>query len=186
MFSYQIDNQLSLTNPRPQLDAEPLFKLVDESRNYLSPWLPWVAKMTSAGDEEQFLTSVLQHFGNGQSLNLIIRATNQPVGMISLNCFHPLNHSTEIGYWLGHQFAGKNIMHRAVLGLCDLSFTDYDLNTIEIHAASDNLPSNNVAKKAGFHLEGQVRAQELLADGYHDGNVWSLLKNEWQQQRSGL
>ncbi|GKS81120.1 acetyltransferase [Ligilactobacillus pabuli] len=186
MFSYQIDDQLSLTIPRPQLDAEPLFKLVDENRSYLSPWLPWVPKMASVRDEEQFLTSVLQHFGNGSSVNLVIRDTRQPVGMISLNSFRQQDHSTEIGYWLGQQFAGQNIMHRAVLGLCDLSFTDYDLNKIEIHAAVENLPSNNVAQKAGFHLDGQVRAQELLVDGYHDGNVWSLLKDEWQQQRSVL
>lgn len=181
MFTYQIDDDLCLALPRPQTDASPLFKLVEESRPELSAWLPWVPEMKSAADEEKFLTRVLQHFGTSTSVNLIIRYHDQPVGMISFNSFRQTDHSTEIGYWLASEFCGNNIMHRAVLAMWHLGFKDYAVNKIEIHVATDNSNSNHVAQKAGFRLDGTVRAGELLADGFHDQNIWTMLKKEWQR-----
>ncbi|WP_333589658.1 GNAT family N-acetyltransferase [Ligilactobacillus acidipiscis] len=182
MFTYQIDDELSLALPRPQIDAQPLFELVEESRPDLATWLPWVPEMKSVADEEKFLTTVLEHFGNSTSVNLIIRYHDQPVGMISFNRFLQMDQSTEIGYWLATKFSGNNIMHRAVLAMCHLGFADYAVNKIEIHAATDNPRSNHVAQKAGFHLDGTIRASELLADGFHDGNVWTMLKDEWNKE----
>lgn len=156
MFTYQIDDELSLALPRPKIDAQPLFDLVNNSRHELAAWLPWVPAMTSVADEEKFLTTVLEHFGTNTSVNLVIRYHDQAAGMISFNSFNTLSHSTEIGYWLGNQFAGKNIMHRAVLAMCDLGFIDYNLNKIEIHAAVNNDRSNHVAKKPVLRLMEQA------------------------------
>lgn len=182
MFTYQIDEEISLALPRPKLDAQPLFELVDESRSELAPWLPWVPQMQAAADEEAFLTTVVQHFATGESLNVVILYQGQTAGMISFNRFNPLAQSTEIGYWLGTKYSHKNIMHRAVAGMCAIGFQDYQVNKIVIEAAVENAPSNQVAKKAGFHLDGTMRANELLADGYHDGNVWSLLRSDWEKR----
>lgn len=52
-FSYKIDQDISLVLPRPKVDAEPLFKLVNESRKELEPWLPWVKKIKSVEDEQK-------------------------------------------------------------------------------------------------------------------------------------
>ena len=180
MFTYQIDDEVSLAIPRPKKDATPLFSLVEESRSDLAPWLPWVAGMQNVADEEKFLRTVLEHFGKGTSVNLIIRYQKQVAGMISFNRFLQMDHSTEIGYWLDNKFKGHNIMHRAVVAMCELGFSEYDVHKIEIHAAIDNVASNHVAQKAGFHLDGMVRASELLADGFHDTNIWTLLKEEWE------
>ena len=183
MFKYQLDQEISLSLPRPKIDAEPLFKLLDESRNELKTWLPRFSDVKDKTDEEKFLSTVMAHFGTGNSLNAMILYQDQPVGMISFNQFHLTKQSTEIGYWLGTKFVGKGIMHRAVLGMCDLGFRDYQVHKIEIHAAVENQRSNSVAKKAGFNFDGVLRDHELLPDGFHDENVWSLLKSEWQQQR---
>lgn len=183
MFTYKIGQEIYLALPTPKRDAKSLFKIIDESRDELGVWLPWVSNMQSEADEEKFLTQTMTHFATGFSLNVIILYENQPAGMISFNKFRTSNQSAEIGYWLGTKFVGRGIMHRAVAGMCNLAFNDYRLNKVEIHAAVENQPSNRVAKKAGFHFDGSVRAAELLADGFHDENIWSLLKEEWQRQK---
>lgn len=183
MFTYQIDNEVSLALPRPKIDAEPLFTLVDESRKELEPWLPWVIGMKSVDDEEKFLIDAMKHFGAGYSLNTTIFFKNQPAGMISFNKFRAMDQSTEIGYWLGTKFVGNGIMHRAVSGMCDIGFYDYNIHKIEIGAAVENQRSNRVAKKAGFHFDGSFRDIELLSDGFHDGNIWTLLKDEWKSKK---
>jgi ribosomal-protein-serine acetyltransferase len=112
----------------------------------------------------------------------VIYYQNQPAGMISFNHFRRTDQSADIGYWLADRFTGQNIMHRAVQGICQLGFADYQLNKMVINAAVENTRSNQVAQNAGFKLDGTLRANELLLDGcFHDENHWSLLKNEWQK-----
>ncbi|AUJ30487.1 GNAT family N-acetyltransferase [Liquorilactobacillus hordei] len=181
MFTYKIDSEVSLALPRPKIDAAPLFQIIKESHEELQVWLPWVPSMKSIEDEETFLGGVLKNFGNERSLNTVILYRDTPVGMISFNKFNTTNQCADIGYWLGTKHVGNGIVHRAVAGMCTIGFTDYDIHKIEIHAAVENVRSNQVAKKAGFHLDGLLRANELLADGFHDENVWSLLREEWEK-----
>nr|WP_246013825.1 GNAT family protein [Companilactobacillus suantsaicola] len=69
-------------------------------------------------------------------------------------------------------------MTQAVKCMANLGFEDYGLNRVIIQAAVDNKASNAVAKKAGFILEGTLRQNELLDDGFHDENLYSLLKED--------
>ncbi len=180
MFTYQVDDEISLALPRPKIDGKLLYQLIQESGEELGVWLPWVSKMNDAKDEENFLQLVLEHFIKEVSLNVVILYKHQAAGMISFNRFNQVDNSAEIGYWLGTKFSGKNVVHRAVQAMCSLGFKEYGVNKIEIHAAIDNARSNHVAQKAGFTLDGTIRASELLRDGYHDGNIWTLLKSEWE------
>lgn len=178
MFTYRIDDEISLALPRPSVDAAPLFALVDQDREALGQYLPWVPGMESVAAEAAFLQMTLEHYAAGLSLNTVIHYGDAVVGMISFNRLDHLNHQADIGYWLGTEFHGLNIMHRAVSGMCALGFVDFDLNRLIIRAAVDNAPSNHVAQKAGFTLEARLREAELLADGYHDENQYSRLKQD--------
>lgn len=182
MFTYPVSDTISLALPRPAQDAEPLFALVTASRAQLLPWLPWVPKMLTAQDEAAFLTLKLREFGQRISLTTVIRRQDQVVGMLSLNGFHAIDNSADIGYWLGSAFVGHGIMHTALGGLINIGFHDYGLNKVTLQAAIDNPRSNHVAANAGFHLDGVLRASELLTDGYHDEKSWSLLRSEWTDQ----
>lgn len=184
MFQYKIDEEVSLALPRPKIDAEAIYALIDESRDEMAPWLTWPVDIKNANDEERALINDVERFGNGDSVTTIILFNNKAAGAISFNRFHKLDNSTEIGYWLATKFVGKGIMQRAVIGMCELGFTDYQVNKIEIHAAVENTRSNKVAERAGFHLDGLIRASELLEDGYHDGYIWTLLKSDWDNMRN--
>lgn len=182
MFTYPVSDTISLALPRPAQDAEPLFALVAASQQTLLPWLPWVPHMKTPQDEEDFLTLKLREFGQHTSLTTVIRWREQVVGMLSFNGYHAIDNSADIGYWLGSAFVGKGLMHTALGGLIALGFQDESLNKVTLQAAVDNPRSNHVAANAGFHLDGVLRASELLTDGYHDENSWSLLRSEWTSQ----
>ena len=178
MFTYRIDDEISLALPQPHVDAAPLFALIDQDRKTLGAFLPWVANVNRIEDETENLMADLKRFASGVSLNAVIHYGDAVAGMISFNHLDHLNHQADIGYWLGTEFQGLNVMHRAVSGMCALGFVDYDLNRLIIRAAVDNVPSNHVAQKAGFTLEARLREAALLADGYHDENQYARLKND--------
>ncbi|WP_427910811.1 GNAT family protein [Pediococcus parvulus] len=181
MFAYVINENLKLAIPNPNRDAQKLFVLIDESRESIQKWLPWAANLKSTADEVKFLKHVNINFGMRESLNVVIYDKQQPVGMISCDHFKA-NKSANIGYWLAEGARGHGVMHQAVLAMVDIGFQDYDLNRIEIEAAVENMGSNHVAQKAGFKLEGTLRAHHLLLDGrFHDYNLYSLLRSEWQK-----
>ncbi|CAK8053943.1 GNAT family N-acetyltransferase [Eupransor demetentiae] len=176
MFPYQINDKITLKLPQPQNDAPALFHLIDSSRKEMLPWLPWVEKMTNEHEEADFLISVLKQTALQKALHTVIHYEHKPVGMLSFNTLDHEKHSAEIGYWLGTRYTSMGIMHTAVEALCRIGFEHYQLDTIEIHAASDNLASNHVAEKAGFQLVEVRPNQEDLPDGHHDQNIWLLNK----------
>lgn len=181
LMSYKIDSEISLAVPRPRKDAEKLFQLIDNDRGFFRKFLPWVDAIESYKNEEDFLSNVNINFGKELSLNLVIWYQQEIVGMISFNHLNKLNNLADIGYWLGKDYRGKGITTKAVKGICNIGFSDYDLNRIVIRAAIDNAASNAVAKKNGFKREGVLRKNEKLCDGYHDENIYSLLQSEWRE-----
>ncbi len=179
MFTYKINDDIHLSLPNPEVDAAPLFRLIDESRNELVPWLPWVLKVTSIEDERKSLVRNLQNLDASNSVNFVIWYKNLIAGSVSLKSRGSNNKKIELGYWLGSEFTGKGIMLQVIRELCTLAFTKFSVHKIEIHAATDNFASNKVAENSGFHLETTQRDSALLFDKFHDENTWSLLQNEW-------
>lgn len=179
MFTYQVSATVALAVPRPEQDGPVLFDLLAAHRAEFSRFLPWVAQTQTAADEVAFLQKTNAHMGTGQSLNLVVLVAGRPAGMISCNRFDQGNRSADIGYWLGGPFRGKGVMTQAVRGMCTLAFTDYGMNRVVIRAAVENAASNAVAQRAGFFLEGTLRQNEKLADGYHDEQLYSYLRSDW-------
>ncbi|TPR39828.1 N-acetyltransferase [Apilactobacillus micheneri] len=179
MFPYKIDNEISLILPNPEKHGPTMFNLIKVNRSYLAKWLPWANALKLVNDEVSFLNDNLKQYFAQNSLNLLIQYRNQLVGTISFNNINHNRKLADIGYWMGKEYSGHNIMHRCVLGMLSIGFEQYGLNKIMINAAVDNIASNHVAKNCDFHLDGVLREHELLLDGFHDENTWSMLKKEY-------
>ncbi|WP_099044387.1 GNAT family N-acetyltransferase [Leuconostoc citreum] len=184
MFSFKYDDDVSLSLPLPDNDAEALFALVENSRTTLAQWLPWANRLTSVDDEKNFLQKTLTHFGTGGSLNCVIRYRNEPVGMISFNTINKKRQQADIGYWLGNQWHHKNIMHRAVTALMTIGFDEYKLRKIIINVDVHNDASNHVAQKLNCHLDGTKREDTSYGnDIFADMNEWTILRSEWESRK---
>ncbi|MEU8197752.1 GNAT family protein [Microbispora amethystogenes] len=59
-------------------------------------------------------------------------------------------------------------------------FEELGLHQLELHHSTRNHASCRVADKAGFAVEGVLRAALLHADGWHDMEVHALL-NAWRE-----
>ncbi|MBU2052933.1 MAG: GNAT family N-acetyltransferase [Nanoarchaeota archaeon] len=88
----------------------------------------------------------------------------------------------DLGYWLGEKYWRQGIITETINELINYSFNKLKLRRLQIPIFSDNIPSNNVAKKFGFTFEGVLRKKAVCkATGkIHDENLWSLLKEEWK------
>jgi len=178
VFIYDIDEDISLrmlTNN----DADRLFEITDQSRIYLREWLPWVDQTKTIKDSETFIQMSIQMYIDRIGLTTGIFYKNVLVGVAGFNRIDWENKIGYIGYWLANDYQGRGIMTRAVRALINFAFNEYELNRIDIRAASGNIKSQAIPKRLGFTNEGLLRQTEWLYDHFVDHIVYGLLKSEW-------
>lgn len=148
-------------------EASVLFSLVNQNRDYLRHWLPWVDSTHSPSDSKAFITETLRKRREGSEYGYAIIFEGKPVGHMSL--MHVTDgKDPEIGYWISADVSGRGIVKSATDTLTDFGLDTLGLKKIVIKAEPDNIASNKVAEKLDYELSG-VEASE------HTGrpvNVW--------------
>ncbi|WP_208591457.1 GNAT family N-acetyltransferase [Gracilibacillus suaedae] len=178
MFVRKIYENLSL-KLIDQRDAETIFDLTENSRDYLREWLPWVDVTVKVEDTREFIQSSLKGFADNKSLTTVILYHGEIVGVAGFNSIDWSNKIAYIGYWLGAEYQGNGIMTRVAKTLTDYAFMELKLNKVEIRAAINNQKSRDIPKRLGFVEEGRIRSVEWLYDHYTDHVIYGTLAEEW-------
>jgi ribosomal-protein-alanine N-acetyltransferase len=84
----------------------------------------------------------------------------------------------EIGIALLPEWRGKGIGWRAQAMLCDYLFCHTPAQRIQAGTHPENLAEQKALVKAGFALEGVVRACEFRAGRWRDGWLYSRLRDD--------
>jgi len=159
--------------------AQEYFDLIDQNRQYLREWLPWLDFETSVDDTREYIKSTLKQFGNNEGFQTGIWYRGQIVGSIG---YHPIdwnNRKVEIGYWIGRSFQGKGLVTKACKTMITYAFDVYGLNKVEIHCATENRRSRSIPERLGFKQEGVLRQGEWLYDHFVDLAIYSMLASQW-------
>jgi len=160
-------------------DATDVFKTINNQRDYLGKWLPFVASTQEMVDTEKYIDSVVNAADDRFEYVFTIRKCNEFVGLIGFKDTDKQNKKTEIGYWLSEKYQKQGIVTKSVGRLCDFAFNRQGINRIQIKCAVENMSSKNIPKKLGFKFEGIERQGELLTgDFYTDLEIYSKLKSD--------
>jgi [ribosomal protein S5]-alanine N-acetyltransferase len=84
----------------------------------------------------------------------------------------------EIGIVLLPEWRGRGIGWRAQAMLCDYLFSHTPAQRIQAGTHPENIAEQKALVKAGFQLEGVVRACEFRAGRWHDGYLYSRLRDD--------
>jgi ribosomal-protein-serine acetyltransferase len=173
-----IDNNFTLRLLQKS-DGADIYHTIDNEREHLGPFLPFVEKTKAVSDTQAFVDMTLDTPEEQREYTFTIRESDQFIGLIGFKSTDRINMITEIGYWLSEKYQGGGIMTRAVEKLIAFAFEDCGMNRIVIKCAVGNTKSKNIPKRLGFTFEGTERDGELLAGGvYTDIEVYSLLKRD--------
>jgi ribosomal-protein-alanine N-acetyltransferase len=113
-------------------------------------------------DAENFLSKVTQQ--NPRTL-FAIANDKEAIGSIGLILGEDVHRFTaEMGYWLAEPFWNKGIMSEVVSRFTDFAFEKFEINRIFAEPYISNPASARVLEKAGFVLEGTLRAS-VFKDG---------------------
>ncbi len=176
MFSLAIEPNLELRHFELH-HSEILFALINSSRTHLRRYLGFVDLATLITAEDFIRRSREKYIKDGSG-NFGIWLGAQLVGVVSLFDVNTTHRKAEVGYWIGAPFAGRGIITKAVSSLLDYAFSELGLNRIQLCCATDNKPSQRVAEKLGFLLEGLAREDRTLRGSRVSHQVWSLLDRD--------
>lgn len=159
-------------------DAVAVFKAIDEHRDSLRTWLPFVDYTQKVEDSLAFIQSTQQT----EEQVFVICYKDTFAGLIGLKNIDQANHKAEIGYWIIPSQEGKGMVTRSCWRLAEYAFEELDLNRLLIRVAVENRKSRMVVARLGFFEEGIEREGELLSSGlYTDLIRYSLLKEEYDE-----
>lgn len=178
VFTLDAGDGLKLRAYTPD-DAPVLFAAVDESRQFLSQWFPWVAANTTVEHSRRFIEEMCQKAEVQEELALGIFRGDTLVGSIGLHHWEHHLKRAQLGYWLSNHAEGKGYATRAVGCLVNFVFTNTDIRKLEIHYAAANVRSAGVAGRLGFHIEGVLRKSCIRNGIVDDLVITGVLREEW-------
>jgi ribosomal-protein-serine acetyltransferase len=176
-FPLSVDDATELRLMKPS-QAETIFRVVDENREHLRRWLPWVDRTRSARDTREFIVSMERQYREGDGVAVGIWAGGRFAGAAGLR-IERANRAASIGYWIARRYQGKGLVTRACRALMGWAFDELKLQRIELRAATGNRRSLAVARRLGFRREGVLRGSAWVGDRRLDMVVHGVLAAEW-------
>jgi ribosomal-protein-serine acetyltransferase len=172
------DISLSIISP---FDAEELFSLVDENREYLRKYLPWVDDTKTIDDSRSFINLALKRFSESIEMTYFIRKTNKIIGTISIWLENKNTGIYEIGYWIAENYSKQGIMTKCISEIIKTAFNVFGALKIQISCIPQNEGSNRISQKVNMKLEGTIRNAEKLNGQISDHNIYGILKEEYKK-----
>ncbi len=172
--------RLLLRAPMPG-DREEFYAAVAESCEELTPWLAWVGNHQTAADSEESVRRARVRFLERSELrfHLFLKGTSPLVGVAGLQRINWSVPKFEIGYWCRSSFVGRGYVTEAVRGLTAFAFDTLGARRVEIRCDPQNRRSVEVAKRAGFGMEGRLRNEQVAPDGSaRDTLVFAMIPDE--------
>jgi ribosomal-protein-serine acetyltransferase len=160
-------------------DAEELSLRVDQNREHLRQWMPWLDGAKDTSDQLNFIQRCSEGAAAGTAFHYALISGGEIVGIVSFNSVAKLNRCATMGYWLAKSQTGRGLMTVAVKALIDEGFQQLDLNRIQARVATDNNRSQAVCDRVDLKKEGVLRQAEWLYDHYVDLTMNSVLRSEW-------
>jgi ribosomal-protein-serine acetyltransferase len=158
--------------------APVIFAGIDNNREYLEKWLPFVELTRQVTDIEDFISGINLEDANHDEY-FSIWHKEEFAGIVGLKDTDWVNRKTEIGYWVTKNMQGKGIITACVDKLIRYAFKVQNFNRIQIKVAEKNHKSASIPIKLNFKFEGTERQGELHKNKFLDLRIYSLLKSDW-------
>ena len=160
--------------------AETMFNYVDQDRERLRQFLPWVDHTKILEDEIGYIKHTHKSWDNHTLFDygLFDAQAGTYMGNIGVHTISWEHNCCEIGYWILGKFEGQGHMSNALKALEKYVF-ELGFNRIEIRCSDLNERSANVPKYNGYTFEGELRQNAIELGKYRNTKIFSKLKFEY-------
>ena len=137
-------------------DADALFALRRENRDFLAPWEPAPPPGgESLAGTRNGVAHLREAHANGTCVPLVILDGERIVGRVTLsNIVRSALQSAIVGYWVAEPDNGRGHASAAVAAVLELAFGELGLHRVEAGTLVHNTASQRVLARNGFERYG--------------------------------
>jgi N-acetyltransferase len=124
----------------------------------------------------------------GNSFAMVLKSSNEAVGMSRLMAFNRPHNYLEIGgTWIGEAWQKTFVNTEAKLLMLGYAFETLGCQRVELKADAYNFNSQRGILRIGAKYEGELRNACLLPDGRRrDYKIYSIIESEWPNVKKTL
>ncbi|MEE8119273.1 MAG: GNAT family N-acetyltransferase [Gammaproteobacteria bacterium] len=174
---YRVETARTVCRCWSPADAKQLRAALDESNEYLRPWIPWMRDEPKTLQESaQWLRNNRANFDQDKDFRYAVFTPDETTLIGETGLYTRAGHGArEIGYWITKSCDGKGYATEVTQAMLKVAFEIDGIKHVEIHCAADNLPSLSIPKKLGFTLEKTLpEHMEDSAGNLHDSMIWVM------------
>lgn len=163
-------------------DAADLFDVIDRNRPELAKFW-WEERTQSPEDSAAFIEAVnsAEKYNGAPTRAIII--DGKLGGVAALHTIDWEHRTTQLGYWIDKEQAGKGYTTEAARMLLHLAFDDLGLEEARITPRETNVASRRVAEKIGCTLLGIDHEPTWKTEEKVDVAVYAMRREEFAAQQ---
>ena len=169
--------------PLKTSDARRWQQLRIENQEWLAEWEA-TSPMPSVEPPPTFRQSarrMIAEARKGRTMPFVVEYQGEFVGQINVSDItYGSLRGCHFGYWIDQNYADKGIMTTAAALVTDHLLSTLKLHRIEICVRPENVPSNRLAVRLGYRLEGVRPAFLHINHAWRDHNVYVIGPDDFQ------
>ena len=176
--------RITLMHLEPSMDnAKLMHEVLFKNKKYLLPWMSWAKYIEntpkSVKDRYNLLIQNDKDWENDKAYEYVIVLDDKIIGGCSAASADIPNKKAELACWLAKDYRGNGYAMEAV-HLLEQELFKNGFNKIVIRNDVLNKDSVNIAIKAGYELEGILKADKWLKDEhrFRDVNCFAKFKKQ--------
>jgi ribosomal-protein-alanine N-acetyltransferase len=114
-------------------------------------------------------------YNDGIYFAIARKSDNKMIGSVGVSGVNRNHNRIEASYDLAKEYWGKGIMSKALKAVIKYAFEEMQINRIEAYAMPENVASQKVLEKCGFHFEGILRQHRFHKGEYVDIGIYSIV-----------
>jgi len=116
--------------------------------------------------------------GSGYVFGIVLKGTDEIVGMVSVEDIDRRNRTGKVGYWLSGKHRGRGMAREALQLLSEYAFDVQGLHRISACIFEGNERSERLLIACGFSREGLLRDRYVKDGEYRSCTLYSLLETD--------
>ncbi len=167
--------------PAEMRDFEAWADLRERSRQFLTAWEPiWPADDLTRAAFRRRLRLHGEEMSRDEAFPfLVFRDDDELVGGLTVGQIRRgVAQTATLGYWMGHAYAGRGYMGRAVRAAAGFVFGTLRLHRLEAACLPHNDASMRLLESVGFRKEGYARAYLRINGRWQDHVLFALLDSD--------
>ena len=118
----------------------------------------------------------------GRKLPFIVEYQGSMCGQLTVSdIVYGALRSAHFGYWISKEVSGRGVMTTAAALVTDYLLGPVQLHRVEIAVRPENIPSNRLAQRLGFELEGVRKSFLHINHDWRDHNVYVLRSENFSE-----